>query len=82
MNLIALPALTDNPRWMFHEGRAAVVVDPGESAPVIAALEARPLTLAAILVTTTVPIASAMSTCCARACSGRPALRQWKNDFR
>ena len=51
MNLIALPAFTDNYIWMFDDGHAAVVVDPGESAPVIAALEARRLELAAILVT-------------------------------
>ncbi len=36
---------------MLHDGRDAVVVDPGESAPVIAALDAQRLTLAAILVT-------------------------------
>ena len=51
MNLIALPAFTDNYIWMFHDGREAVVVDPGESAPVIAALDAQQLVLAAILVT-------------------------------
>ena len=36
---------------MFYDGRQAVVVDPGESAPVLAALAASHLTLAAILVT-------------------------------
>ena len=51
MNLIALPAFTDNYIWMLHDGRHAVVVDPGESAPVIAALDAQQLALAAILVT-------------------------------
>ncbi len=51
MNLIALPAFTDNYIWMLHDGRQAVVVDPGESAPVIAALDALQLVLAAILVT-------------------------------
>jgi hydroxyacylglutathione hydrolase len=51
MNLIALPAFTDNYIWMLHDGRSAVVVDPGESAPVTAALDALDLTLAAILVT-------------------------------
>ena len=51
MNLIALPAFTDNYIWMIHDGRQAVVVDPGESAPVIAALDAQQLDLAAILVT-------------------------------
>ena len=51
MNLIALPAFTDNYIWMLHDGKDAVVVDPGESAPVIAALDAQRLTLASILVT-------------------------------
>ena len=51
MNLIALPAFTDHCIWMRHDGRQAVVVDPGESAPVIAALDARQLVLTAILVT-------------------------------
>ena len=51
MNLTALPAFSDNYIWMFHDGRHAVVVDPGEAEPVLAALEARRLVLAAILVT-------------------------------
>ncbi|HKX43265.1 MAG TPA: hydroxyacylglutathione hydrolase [Burkholderiaceae bacterium] len=51
MNLVALNAFTDNYIWMFHDGRHAVVVDPGDSAPVIAALEAQRLVLSAILVT-------------------------------
>lgn len=51
MNLTALPAFTDNYIWMLDDGREALVVDPGEHAPVIAALDARGLNLAAILVT-------------------------------
>jgi len=51
MNLIALSAFTDNYIWMFHDGTHAVVVDPGDSAPVIATLDAQRLVLAAILVT-------------------------------
>ncbi|MFT3955292.1 MAG: hydroxyacylglutathione hydrolase [Piscinibacter sp.] len=51
MNLIALPAFTDNYIWMLHDGSNAVVVDPGDAAPVQAALDARQLALAAILVT-------------------------------
>lgn len=51
MNLIALPAFTDNYIWMLHDGTNAIVVDPGEAAPVQAALDAHRLTLAAILVT-------------------------------
>jgi hydroxyacylglutathione hydrolase len=51
MNLIALPAFSDNYIWMLHDGQRAVVVDPGESAPVINALDLHKLQLAAILVT-------------------------------
>lgn len=51
MNLIALPAFTDNYIWMLHDGSNAIVVDPGEAAPVLAALDARQLALSAILVT-------------------------------
>ena len=51
MNLTPLPAFNDNYIWMFHDGRQAVVVDPGDAAPVEAALDAQGLQLAAILVT-------------------------------
>lgn len=51
MNLVALPAFSDNYIWMLHDGRRAVVVDPGDAAPVQAALERDGLVLAAILVT-------------------------------
>lgn len=51
MNLLALPAFADNYIWMLHDGHAAVVVDPGDDAPVVAALDAMSLQLAAILVT-------------------------------
>jgi len=51
MDLIALPAFTDNYIWMLHDGARAVVVDPGEAAPVSDALDELQLTLAAILVT-------------------------------
>jgi hydroxyacylglutathione hydrolase len=51
MNLVALPAFADNYIWMLHDGAKAVVVDPGDAAPVRAALEAHGLVLAAILVT-------------------------------
>ena len=51
MELLALPAFTDNYIWMLiHEGQA-LVVDPGESFPVLQALEERGLSLTAILVT-------------------------------
>jgi hydroxyacylglutathione hydrolase len=51
MNLTALPAFSDNYIWMLDDGRTACVVDPGESAPVERELDARGLTLGAILVT-------------------------------
>ena len=51
MTLVALPAFNDNYIWMFHQGRQAFVVDPGDAAPVEAALDRLGLELAAILVT-------------------------------
>jgi hydroxyacylglutathione hydrolase len=51
MELVALPAFEDNYIWMLCQGQQAVVVDPGDAAPVQRALQARNLTLAGILVT-------------------------------
>jgi hydroxyacylglutathione hydrolase len=51
MQLTPLPAFDDNYIWMLDDGREALVVDPGEAAPVVQALTARDLTLAGILVT-------------------------------
>jgi len=51
MNLLALTAFDDNYIWMLHDGRKALVVDPGDAAPVHQALDAHGLALAAILVT-------------------------------
>src|ERR1700710_207708 len=51
MELIALPAFADNLIWMLHDGRQALVVDPGAAAPVANALHEQGLRLAAILVT-------------------------------
>ncbi|MDR6152899.1 hydroxyacylglutathione hydrolase [Acidovorax delafieldii] len=51
MNLLPLPAFTDNYIWMLHDGSQAIVVDPGEAAPVEQALHRWGLTLQAILVT-------------------------------
>jgi hydroxyacylglutathione hydrolase len=51
MELIALPAFADNLIWMLHDGRDAIVVDPGAATPVVEALSAHGLRLAAILVT-------------------------------
>ena len=51
MKLIALPAFADNYIWLLHKDRHALVVDPGDAAPVQAALQAHGLQLQAILVT-------------------------------
>jgi hydroxyacylglutathione hydrolase len=51
VQLLALPAFTDNYIWMLHNGRQAVVVDPGDAAPVVAHLKILGLQLAGILVT-------------------------------
>ncbi|MBV8605621.1 MAG: hydroxyacylglutathione hydrolase [Pelomonas sp.] len=51
MFLIALPAFADNYIWMLHDGRQALVVDPGDAEPVLTALARHSLDLAGILVT-------------------------------
>ena len=51
MNLLPLPAFTDNYIWMLHDAQHAVVVDPGDPAPVLEALQSMGLSLQAILVT-------------------------------
>jgi len=49
--LTPLPAFSDNYIWLLQRGDRALVVDPGEAAPVLDALQARKLTLDAILLT-------------------------------
>lgn len=52
MHVVPLPALADNYIWLLHDDAGqAVVVDPGEAAPVEAALKQRGLRLRAILLT-------------------------------
>lgn len=51
LELLALPAFTDNYIWMLHDGSEALVVDPGDGAPVRAALDRLKLRLSGILVT-------------------------------
>ena len=51
MNLIPLPAFTDNYIWLLHDGDSALVVDPGDAQPVMNALQREGLRLQAILVT-------------------------------
>ncbi|MFA7292707.1 MAG: hydroxyacylglutathione hydrolase [Rhodocyclaceae bacterium] len=47
----AIPAFRDNYIWLLRHGRMAVVVDPGDAAPVAQTLAEEGLDLAAILVT-------------------------------
>jgi hydroxyacylglutathione hydrolase len=50
-DIVPIPALRDNYIWALHNRQHAVVVDPGEAAPVLSWLDARQLNLAAILCT-------------------------------
>lgn len=51
MNLLALPAFSDNYIWLLHDEREAIVIDPGDATPVGQALASLGLQLRAILVT-------------------------------
>ena len=51
MKLLPLPAFQDNYLWLLHDGQRALVVDPGDAQPVLAALKEHGLRLEAILVT-------------------------------
>ncbi len=51
LHIEPIPALKDNYIWLLHNARDAVVIDPGEAAPVLAALKEKSLQLKAILVT-------------------------------
>ncbi|MFC5522311.1 MBL fold metallo-hydrolase [Polaromonas jejuensis] len=51
MYLIPVPAFADNDLWLLHDGRRALVVDPGDAGPVLCALEQHALQLESILVT-------------------------------
>lgn len=51
LSVLAVPAFEDNYLWLIHDGSHAVVVDPGDAAPILAILEAKRLTLSAILLT-------------------------------
>ena len=50
LTIIPIPAFNDNYIWLLHNGQNAVVVDPGDAAPVIAALQQLKLKLSAILI--------------------------------
>lgn len=51
MKLLPLPAFEDNYIWMLHDGKNALVVDPGDAQPVLAALQREGVQLQGILVT-------------------------------
>jgi hydroxyacylglutathione hydrolase len=51
LEIVPIPAFTDNYFWLLLRGDAAVVVDPGDAAPVERALAQRGARLEAILVT-------------------------------
>ncbi|MBK5207493.1 MAG: hydroxyacylglutathione hydrolase, partial [Polaromonas sp.] len=51
MYLIPIPAFADNYLWLLHDGKRALVVDPGDAEPVLRALEQHALQLKSILVT-------------------------------
>ncbi len=51
LRVIAVPAFQNNYLWIVHDGEHAAVIDPGDAAPVMAALATHHLTLTAILLT-------------------------------
>ena len=51
LHIIPIPAFDDNYIWLLHNEQNAVVVDPGDAAPVIATLLRLKLHLSAILIT-------------------------------
>lgn len=51
LTVFPVPAFQDNYLWVVHDDKNAMVVDPGDAAPVLAYLDSHGLTLRAILVT-------------------------------
>ena len=51
LKLIPIPAFADNYLWLLHDGKSALVVDPGDAAPVLRVLQENALQLESILVT-------------------------------
>lgn len=49
--MTAIPAFRDNYVWAIHDDQSAILVDPGETAPILAWLEARQVRPVAILIT-------------------------------
>lgn len=51
MNLLAIPAFSDNYIWLLHDGQHALAVDPGQAEPVHQVLQTLQLQLEVILIT-------------------------------
>lgn len=51
LSILTVPAFDDNYLWIIHDGRHALAVDPGDAAPILAALAQHKLVLSAILLT-------------------------------
>ena len=51
LKIIAIPAFNDNYLWLLHDGKRALVVDPGDASPVFDTLAELDLKLEVILVT-------------------------------
>lgn len=51
LKIVAIPAFDDNYLWLLHNGKQALVVDPGDAAPVLDMLAQLRLELVTILVT-------------------------------
>jgi len=51
VSVLTVPAFKDNYLWLIHDGHNAAAVDPGDAAPILAALRQHGLTLTAILLT-------------------------------
>jgi hydroxyacylglutathione hydrolase len=51
LKVLTVPAFEDNYLWLIHDGVHAAVVDPGDAAPILAALDTHKLSLVAILLT-------------------------------
>ncbi|MFZ6849981.1 hydroxyacylglutathione hydrolase [Undibacterium sp. RuRC25W] len=51
LTILTVPAFADNYLWIIHNGKNAVVVDPGDATPILHALDQHQLTLSAILLT-------------------------------
>jgi len=51
LQIIPIPAFKDNYIWLIHNGKQAVVIDPGDAAPVFETLNHLKLTLNTVLIT-------------------------------